>query len=748
MYQMKKVFKRLRSLLCIAVVAALIGGSAGVVNGDSIEGKKEESLLEATPSIGYEQVASTNELRLFAEKTSGRFYVQDCASNSIWYSNPLDWEEDTKASGVYRMELCSLVVVHGIDVVNKQKFKKNSETSCVRKNKLTYEKTANGFQVTYRFEDEGFVIPVSVWLQDDSLKVAVELDGVREEKPDTALLESIDLLPYFGAAGKEAEGYVFVPDGCGALMYLNNDKQTYAPYEQPIFGQDQAMQVATKQTNKQDINLPVYGIKSGETAFLTIVSQNEEMGTICAVPNMKTSEYAQAFCRFEFRRATQFVLGEDSSSPQTTLMYRKGDMGLSGRFEVTMCFLTGDNANYSGMARRYRDYLNLKTKANDGKSSLYVDFYGAVRGTGFFLGIPYKKTELLTTFRDAKNLTSEIYETLNVPMTVRYLSWNRDGLNGKVDTHVKPVSGLGNVKMIKELEQYLTSVNGNLYLNFDNLMYQKSGNGVSQFFDSCKSLTKVPAYQYQYYFSTRLKNKDKATSYLLTSDKLAKVSDALRLNLQKQGVSHISFTNLGRILYSDYSGNYVSRAQMREAMVDQLAKYAENNAVLLSDPKAYALPYANCVIDIPLNSSDFDVMDESVPFLQMVLSGSLSYAGPALNLSENPRQTFLQSMESGCALHYSFIAEDSEKLIDTDLDGLYSADVASWREDMATNQQALEELKRLTDGSRIQSHEKLTEKVYVSRYENGVAVYINYGDSEETVSGVRIEGQGYLITKG
>ena len=100
-----------------------------------------------------------------------------------------------------------------------------------------------------------------------------------------------------------------------------------------------------------------------------------------------------------------------------------------------------------------------------------------------------------------------------------------------------------------------------------------------------------------------------------------------------------------------------------------------------------------------------------------------------MNLSENPRQTFLQSMESGCALHYSFIAEDSEKLIDTDLDGLYSADVASWREDMATNQQALEELKRLTDGSRIQSHEKLTEKVYVSRYENGVAVYINYGDS-------------------
>ena len=50
-------------------------------------------------------------------------------------------------------------------------------------------------------------------------------------------LVDIDLLEFFGAAGSEEEGYLFVPDGSGALIYLNSGKKDSA-YIASVYGRD------------------------------------------------------------------------------------------------------------------------------------------------------------------------------------------------------------------------------------------------------------------------------------------------------------------------------------------------------------------------------------------------------------------------------------------------------------------------------------------------------------------------------
>lgn len=734
----------------------LIGISATSLNYAEIDtvighGAADYALADEkkTPNESYKKMASTASLDLYAQPESGRFYVQDRTKGSVWYSNPINREDDEKATGVYRMEMASLLIVRGIDVVNKQQFKKNSETSSVRRDTFVFEPIHNGFRIIYTFAEEGFVIPVVVQLEGDSLKVAIEAKGVKETMPETNLIGSIDLLPYFGAAGKEADGYVFVPDGSGALMHLNNNKQTYAVFEQPIYGRDYSLDMATKPTNKQDVNLPVYGIKNNENAFLAVVTGCEEMGTICAVPNMKFTEYAQAYCTFNLRRTAQFILGEDTSFPQTTMIYRKGTLDLSENYELTLFILTGENANYSGMARQYRTFLGLEEEeAFRQENSLFIDLFGAVDGTTSILGIPFNTTEVLTEFQEARGIAETIFETTSADMFFRYLYWSKDNLAGKVDTRIVPVSRLGSLEKIKELEEYLSSVNGRLYLNFENQVYKKSGNGISAYFDNCKSLTKVPAYQYQYYFSTRLKNKDRSTAFLLKGNMLSKVTEKLLANVKKQEISNLSFTDLGRILYSDYGNPYMSRTQMKEIIEDSLKRFSTEHSLLLSDPKAYALPYADSVVDIPLGSSSFDVIDEAIPFLPMVLSGSLPYAGSALNLSENPQKLFLKSLESGSVLHYAFIAKDSEKLIDTELNWLYSADINTWLEDMALYQDAVKKLKYLTTGSRIQRHVHIVDRTYMTEYDNGIQVYVNYGEKDVVVSGVTVKSMGYVFVEG
>ena len=83
--------------------------------------------------------------------------------------------------------------------------------------------------------DPWFIIPLTYRLEGANL--VVTLDPAAVEYNDEGFYPvHIDLLPYFGAAAEE-EGYLFVPDGSGALIYLNNGKSVYSSYSAQVYGQ-------------------------------------------------------------------------------------------------------------------------------------------------------------------------------------------------------------------------------------------------------------------------------------------------------------------------------------------------------------------------------------------------------------------------------------------------------------------------------------------------------------------------------
>ena len=77
-----------------------------------------------------------------------------------------------------------------------------------------------------------FHVPIEYTLDGDNLVVRVPASEIRypkdvlnaEGQKVTYPLVSIDVLPYLGAADNTADGYMFVPDGSGALIRLNNNK--------------------------------------------------------------------------------------------------------------------------------------------------------------------------------------------------------------------------------------------------------------------------------------------------------------------------------------------------------------------------------------------------------------------------------------------------------------------------------------------------------------------------------------------
>ncbi|MDR0553356.1 MAG: DUF5696 domain-containing protein, partial [Treponema sp.] len=107
------------------------------------------------------------------------------------------------------------------------------------------------FNVTLRYELDG-----------PSLLVSVPFDRIayRKEYP----LTHLNLLPYFGAGGREDEGYLVVPDGSGALIDFNNGRQNQNPYISPVYGWDDGQARLVKLTDNR-ANFPAFGIqKNGE----------------------------------------------------------------------------------------------------------------------------------------------------------------------------------------------------------------------------------------------------------------------------------------------------------------------------------------------------------------------------------------------------------------------------------------------------------------------------------------------------
>src|SRR5690606_16184774 len=82
-----------------------------------------------------------------------------------------------------------------------------------------------------------FTIPVEYKLDKDNFIARLLVDKV--EYVSDYPLTNIKFLEFFGAAGLEDEGYIFVPDGSGALIYLNNGKTKSTTYVSRIYGDDE-----------------------------------------------------------------------------------------------------------------------------------------------------------------------------------------------------------------------------------------------------------------------------------------------------------------------------------------------------------------------------------------------------------------------------------------------------------------------------------------------------------------------------
>lgn len=725
-----------------------------------------ETHVDAT--AGFSPAASENELveisqsgrfTLFANLKNGEAAVEDRQNGVTWYTNPVDKFDDTLASGYYKNALLSAITVVYTTVQNVE-MTCGGYLSSVQKKGLYYRIEPDGSIVfLFDFPNEQLRVPIRYAITDDHFEASILTDGILEYGANK--IKSIDLLPFFGAGSHDEDGYLFVPDGCGALIRFNNERLTARTYTQGLYGFDNGTNdktmggaaIAGYFTLSQNAYLPVFGIHKNDDGFLAVISSGAPRATLNANVADKYSFYNNVWTTYSYRTVGTVRQTQKDGTDQVVSIGEK-NLETYADYTVSYYFLDTGHAAYADMAKRYRDYLieneGLAIRTAGGAAvPLYLDVYGYIEKPKSLLGIPVDTKITTASVEDVDAMLDALHSDGIDRVVLKYNYWSKDSFYRKLPTTGDTDGKVGSNAAMLALQTRLTGTGGGLFLGADLMNVYKSGRGVNQYRDALQSVANTVQRQYAFRLDSALVDSRYEPWYLLRLGAVNRVFGTYAGNLKKNGFTGAALDTVGERLYSELGTGGTGRNQAREIMAAAVQSVQTTaGGVLVTGANEYAANYASHILVTPAGSSGYDLEDVAIPFYQMVYHGCVSYSIRASNLSSNPRDLTLTCLEYGAYPLFSLICENTDELIGSRLNSLYSADFADWRGFMAAQYAQVNAALLPVQTAFVTGHEIVTDTVRRVTYDNGVTVYVNYGDAAYGIDGITIPARGFAAAQG
>lgn len=635
-----------------------------------------------------------------------------------------------------------------------------------QKENTEFEIEDNGVKITYNMKDYKTVIPVHFVLEEDHLRVYVKTSEIKEKagykegveddeeaKSDVLILTDIAILPYMSAASTDEEGYMFIPDGSGAVIDLNNGKSVYKNYSEYLYGRDITKVRELEADAVEQAYMPVMAMVRGNNGLVMIADKGDTFATVnAAVANNKNDQCGYNYCYFSFvlRSTDDYHMAGDSSS---IIVFEKGD-GKIPVDEISVRYypVTSDEeiVPYSTIADVYRNYLieeqglTKKTKAN--YSPLFVDYYGGTLKSKSILGIPVDIKTAYTTFDQAVEITSKLRDSGVDEMVVNYNDWTNDSMSSKIDTADSVAGCLGGKSDFKKMMQFYKDNSIDFYATVDGFTFKSGGNGFITLFDTAYRVSKSYSRQYNYNIAYGTPEPGVAPA-LLAPKSISKLSKKVSKNVSKLNLPGVGLGSISSTVWSDFSNkNHTNRATTAQYIIDyyKSAKDSTTDKKAIAEaPNAYLIPYVETITGLPLQSSQFKIVDRDIPFMQMVLHGYTDYSTEAINASPDSKMLFLKAIASGSNIRYDFIYNEATKLVNTDYVGLYYATYEGWLEQCAGEYKLANEILSQVSDSVITDY-RIDGSVITTTYENGVKTTVDLETGKITAGGKTYNYSDYV----
>lgn len=597
-----------------------------------------------------------------------------------------------------------------------------------------------------------FVVPMEYRLEEDGIRVSINTEHILEH--GGGKINRIQMLRYFAAGTNQEDGYIVLPNGSGSLMYFNNQKSSSAEYSQYIYGNDPLAISTSVAENTETARLPIFGIQGANQTVFARINSGDSFALLTAGVAGRYNSYNYVYPTFILRNI-DVIEFEGSVGKESEAIVVEPDL-YKANLEVKYSLLDKDHEGYSGMASYYRDELlaegKLTQKASSTGIPFYMDVLGGVKRTDYILGKQIRTVYAATTYEEAKTMASQLNDLDVHNIVMNYQGWFNGGYYHDAADRIKLVKKLGSESKMEELSAFLSADGGKFYADtaFQKVTY------ISKHYKDTVETARYYSNSYQAIFGqvnpATLFNISslgyRETLYYLLSPKflpryVGKFADAV----SDIDITGISLRDLGDTLVSDKKRSEpISRDEAKQIVVDQFDKLqATNKALMVSGGNEYSLPYASDLINIPLAHNDFFIVDEEIPFMEMVLHGCVDYCGSNINLmdTEDINDIELKLIEYGAAPHFVFTYEESTELKYTGLNRYYSTKFENWKELAAQIYTKVNSVLSYVENAKITSHQILAPGVKKVTYDNGVIIYVNSTDREYTAAGLTIPAKSY-----
>lgn len=524
---------------------------------------------------------------------------------------------------------------------------------------------------------------------------------------DLYKLASVDITPFLGASGgrmnvMNAEtmefetvdsyrvpGYVFVPDGSGSLIRFVHNSAAFNPYVGDIYGKDYATEMYYDYTYLDDVPvkepvMPVFGIAhgDGQMAFAAWAEKGAEYMEIIVNPDgAKGTSYTWAYPRFEYN-INYYQLYDEKGSGFFTQM----DEIFQHDICMTYEFLFGDGsdgspaADYTGMARTYRQYLldigELTLMPEEAGSDIPIrldfimaDCESSIIGT---------HQVVVTTVDDVRDILDALTDAGITNINSGLIGWQKKGGNLITPAKMSFSRSIGSQAAFKKL--FAEFGERGIEISFSRDMLTINREMTSYYNTAVKCISNwylsidkenilpanIPVTKFSY--ATPVK----AAGWLeALADKVGSYSSALTV------------TEMGHVLTSNWSRNGVemSLTESMELYRDTFEQVSSNMKINLENPNMYLWKYTDRYLQIPVGNSQYIYETDTVPFLQMVLHGTMELYAPYSNFSFYNQSAVLRMIDYNISPSFILSEEPSWNLADTFSANLYSTEFSLY-EDM------------------------------------------------------------------
>lgn len=584
-------------------------------------------------------------------------------------------------------------------------------------------------------------------LEGDDLVVEIPMDEI--EYRDNFPLYNLSILPYFGAGSTQEEGYLFVPEGGGALINFNNGKTAQSSYYTNLYGWDMAT-VRTAIVHDTRAYFNVFGIAKGNNSFICMLEDGASYASFRADVSGRNNSYNYVNAVYRIANREQYDVGDryngamfvyEEQIPQESLIQRY-------RFVNSNSYVDLANAYHDYLASRYpEDFLPV----TDGEAPVALEIVGAVDKVKQVLGIPVSRPLKLTKYAEARQMLETLQDAGFNNVYVKYTGWMNGGIQQQLLSKVHTVSELGSKKDLTTLIKYADENGIKLYLDgVTNYAYDSNIlDGFIVFRDAARLVSQEKAELFEYSTVTFGQLERQDSYYLLSHSMIEKMADNLIAYTSKNGTG-VSFKDIGMELSSDFDEHSpYSRQQALNSQEEKLKSAKEDSAgVMINMGNDYAIPYVDMVTNMDIGGSEYTILDKMIPFYQLAIHGFVNYTGEPLNLTQNGEEELLKSVEYGAGLYFTFMNETAFILQNTTYSQYFGADFSAWEN------RAVEIYSRYNDELGHTFHQRMTDHEYLSdlltctSYEDGTLVYVNYGyEACQAPDGTIVPARDYVAVK-